>query len=101
MAERLTGKTIAILAADGFEQVELTEPMKALKDAGATVEIVSPKQDEIQGFNHFDKGDAFKVDRALGAARQVLRGQGGGELRDGEDRHQAHQRRRPGGERRP
>ena len=68
MAQTLNGKTIAILAADGFEQVELTEPMKALKDAGATVEIVSPKQGEIQGFNHFDKGDAFKVDRAVSAA---------------------------------
>ncbi|MFT4954155.1 MAG: protease I [Brevundimonas sp.] len=68
MAQTLNGKTIAILAADGFEQVELTEPMKALKDAGATVEIVSPKQGEIQGFNHFDKGDTFKVDRAVGAA---------------------------------
>ena len=68
MAQILNGKTIAILATDGFEQVELTEPMKALKDAGATVEIVSPKQGEIQGFNHFDKGDAFKVDRAVSVA---------------------------------
>ena len=68
MAQTLNGKTIAILATDGFEQVELTEPLKALRDAGATVEIVSPKQGEIQGFNHFDKGDAFKVDRAVSAA---------------------------------
>ncbi len=68
MAERLNGRTIAILATDGFEQVELTEPMKALKDAGAAVEIVSPKQGQIQGFNHFDKGDVFPVDRAAGAA---------------------------------
>ena len=68
MAQILNGKTIAILATDGFEQVELTEPLKALKDAGATVEIVSPKQGEIQGFNHFDKGDAFKVDRAVSVA---------------------------------
>ncbi|MFN3815483.1 type 1 glutamine amidotransferase domain-containing protein [Brevundimonas sp.] len=68
MAQTLNGKTIAILATDGFEQVELTEPMKALKDAGATVEIVSPKQGEIQGFNHFDKGDTTKVDRAVSVA---------------------------------
>ena len=65
MPPSLSGKTVAILATDGFEQVELTEPTKALKDAGATVEIVSPKQGEIQGFNHFDKGDTFRVDRTL------------------------------------
>lgn len=62
---QLSGKTVAVLATDGFEQIELTEPMKALKDAGATVQIVSPKSGEIQGFNHFDKGDAFKVDKTL------------------------------------
>jgi len=67
MPQSLSGKTVAILAADGFEQVELTEPMKALKEAGAEVEIVSLKPGEIQGFNHFDKGDAFKVDRTLDA----------------------------------
>src|SRR5690606_9126653 len=43
-------------------------PMKALKDAGATVEIVAPKGGEIQGFNHFDKGDTFRVDRKLDEA---------------------------------
>ena len=61
----LSGKTVAVLATDGFEQVELTEPMKALKEAGATVEIVAPKGGQIQGFNHFDKGDMFRVDRTL------------------------------------
>lgn len=65
MAEQLNGKTIAILATDGFEQVELIEPMKALKDAGAEVHVVSPKSGSIQGFNHFDKGDAVPVDRTL------------------------------------
>ena len=65
MPQSLSGKTVAILATDGFEQVELTEPMKALKAAGATVEIVSLKSGEIQGFNHFDKGDTFRVDRTL------------------------------------
>ena len=54
MASTLSGKTVAILATDGFEQIELTEPMKALKEAGAAVEIVSLKAGEIQGFNHFD-----------------------------------------------
>ena len=58
----LTNKTIAILATDGFEQIELTVPMAALKNAGATTHIVSLKKGTIQGFNHFDKGDTFPVD---------------------------------------
>ena len=49
---RLTGRKIAVLATDGFEQVELTEPVKALKDAVATITIVSPKSGAIQGMNH-------------------------------------------------
>lgn len=61
----LSGKTIAVLATDGFEQVELTQPVEALKAAGATVEIVSPKSGDIQGFNHHDKGDKTAVDKAL------------------------------------
>ena len=48
MAGELNGRTVAVLATDGFEQVELTEPVKALKEAGAKVEIVSPKSGEIQ-----------------------------------------------------
>jgi putative intracellular protease/amidase len=48
MAGELNGRTVAILATDGFEQVELTEPVKALKEAGAKVEVVSPKSGEIQ-----------------------------------------------------
>lgn len=62
---RLDGKRVAILATDGFEQVELTEPRKALQGAGADVEVVSPKKGTIQGFHHFDKGDQVKVDRSL------------------------------------
>lgn len=61
----LTNKKIAILVADGFEQVELTEPRQALLDAGANVQIVSPKEDTVQGWNHYDKGDRFPVDVAL------------------------------------
>jgi protease I len=68
MAQPLAGKKIAVLATDGFEQVELTEPVEALKAAGATVEIVSPKDGEIQGFKHHDKGDKVSVDRALSEA---------------------------------
>lgn len=68
MAQTLAGKTVAVLAADGFEQVELTEPVKALKEAGAKVEIVGLKAGEIQGFNHFDKADTVRVDRVVGEA---------------------------------
>lgn len=62
---QLAGKTIAILATDGFEQVELTEPMAALKAAGAEVHVVAPKAGSIQGFKHHDKGDSVPVDRTL------------------------------------
>ena len=69
MEKTLEGKKIAILVADGFEQVELTEPKKALEDAGATTQIVSPAQDEVQGWNHDEKADKFTVDMPLDRAR--------------------------------
>ena len=69
MAQNLSGKRIAILATDGFEQSELTEPLKALKMAGAQVEIVAPHDGEIQGMKHHDKGDKVKIDRTLDQAR--------------------------------
>lgn len=65
MANDLSGKRVAILATDGFEQVELTEPLQALKSAGARVEIVAPGSGTIQGFNHHDKADTVSVDRPL------------------------------------
>jgi protease I len=65
MAKQLNGKRIAILVADGFEQVEMTEPRKALEDAGAETDLVSPKEDEVQGWNHLDKADRFPVDVPL------------------------------------
>lgn len=68
MATRLDGRKIAVLATDGFEQVELTEPMKALKEAGALVFVVSPKRGSIQGFKHDKPGDPVDVDKELGAA---------------------------------
>jgi len=68
MPQRLDGKRIAILATDGFEEVELTKPRDALKEAGATVEVISPKEGQIQGFNHFDKGQQVPVDRPLAQA---------------------------------
>lgn len=68
MADALNGRSVAVLATDGVEQVELTEPVKALKAAGAQVFVVSPKAGTIQGWNHMDKGDAIPVDLALDAA---------------------------------
>jgi protease I len=65
----LNGRKIAILVAEGFEQVEMTEPRKALEQAGAETEIVSPAQGEVQGWNHFDKADRFHVDVPLDEAR--------------------------------
>jgi len=68
MAQTLTGKTVAVLATDGFEQVELTEPVKALRNAGATVHVVSPKSGQIQGWKHHNKGDSVAVDATLDQA---------------------------------
>jgi protease I len=68
MAQKLNGKAVAVVATDGFEQVELTEPVKALKDAGATVHVVAPKSGQIQGWNHHDKADKVPVDVALDGA---------------------------------
>jgi len=69
VADELQGKRVAFLATDMVEQVELTEPWKAVKDAGGTPELVSLKEGEIQGFNHYDKADTFKVDRTVEEAR--------------------------------
>ncbi len=68
MADSMHGKRIAILATDGFEQVELTEPRKALEKAGATTEVVSPKTGEIKGWKFREWGDAVKVDKTLDEA---------------------------------
>jgi protease I len=61
----LNGMKVASLVAEGFEQVELTEPRKALDEAGSETRIVSPQAGEVQGWNHFDKADKFKVDVPL------------------------------------
>lgn len=66
---RLSGKRVAILAADGFEQSELFEPLEALRKQDATVDVVSPEDGKVQGFKHFDKGDTVPVDVALSAAK--------------------------------
>lgn len=64
MAGELSGKKIAFLVAnEGIEQVELTEPWQAVKNAGGTPELVAPKSGTVQAFNHLDKADTFDVDR--------------------------------------
>jgi protease I len=65
MSSELRGKKIAILATDGFEQVELTEPRKALNNMGATTVVIAPKDGEIKGWNKKDWGQPVKVDRQL------------------------------------
>jgi protease I len=63
MTATLSGKTIAFLVAnEGIEQVELTRPWDAVKEAGGTPKLVAPKVGKAQAFNHLDKADAFDVD---------------------------------------
>jgi protease I len=69
MKNDLTGKKVAILVADGFEQVELEKPREALDQAGAQTDIISPSGDEVQGWNHDKEGDSFEVDVKLDDAR--------------------------------
>lgn len=65
MAHELEGRKVAILATDGFEQVELEKPREALEQAGAKTEIVSPKSGTIKGWKFTEWGDPFTVDRTL------------------------------------
>ncbi len=65
METRLEGKKVAIVVADGFEQVELTGPRAALDQAGAQTEIISPGKTKVKGWNHTEWGDEFNVDRPL------------------------------------
>jgi protease I len=67
--DNLSGKKIAILSTDGFEQVELTEPRKALEQAGAITEVISPHSGEIKGWKSSEWGDKVEVDRELKAAK--------------------------------
>jgi protease I len=69
MSSELSGKKIAILVADGFEQVEMTKPRTALQQAGADTKIVSVKSGQIQGMHHADKGDKFDVELTLDQAQ--------------------------------
>lgn len=65
---RLDGKKVAILITDGFEQVEMTEPRKALEDAGARIAVVSPAKGRVRGWKMTDWGDSFEVDVPLDEA---------------------------------
>jgi len=65
MTHDLSGKRIAIIATDGVEQIELTEPMEAARNAGATVELISIQSGSIQGVKGMDKADTFAVDRVV------------------------------------
>jgi protease I len=63
--QKLHGKKVAILAADMFERVELEQPRQALEDAGATTEVISIHDGEIQGFDHFEPAQKVKVDKTV------------------------------------
>ena len=68
MAGELAGKTVAFIAADGVEQVELTEPWKAVEQAGGKPELISTDGGEVQAFDHLDKDQTFAVDRTVADA---------------------------------
>ena len=69
MSNQLQGKRIAFLVAnEGIEQVELTGPLEAVRDAGASADLLAPEGGEVQAFNHLDKGDTFAVDHTVGSA---------------------------------
>jgi protease I len=69
MADQLHGKRIAFLMAnEGVEEVELTKPLEAVREAGAEAELLAPEAGEIQAFNHLDKGETFGVDRPVADA---------------------------------
>ena len=68
MAGKLEGKTIAFIAAEGVEQVELTEPWKAVEQKGGKPELISLEPGQVQAFNHLDKGDTFTVDHTASEA---------------------------------
>lgn len=69
MSTQLNGKKVAILATDGFEQVELTQPKANLEKAGAKVDVLSIKEGEIKGWDKTDWGEMVKVDKLVSNAR--------------------------------
>jgi protease I len=69
MSSELNGKRVAIVVTDGFEQIELTSPREALEKAGATCLVISNVDGKVQGFQHHDKADRFRVDLSLADAK--------------------------------
>src|SRR6202022_1179250 len=70
MPAQLKGRKVAFLATDGVEEVELTAPWNALKQAGADVTLLSDKTGEIQAVNHGEKGERFPVDGVVSKASE-------------------------------
>ena len=68
MADELQGKRVAFLFTEGVEQAELTQPLEAVRKAGAEAELISLEKDEVEAWNHFDKGDKFPIDKAVADA---------------------------------
>jgi protease I len=69
MGDKLEGKNVAFLATHGVEQIELTEPWKAVEEEGGRPELISLEGGEVQGFEHLDKADTFEVDRTVADAK--------------------------------
>lgn len=69
MSKSLSGKRVALLVTDGFEQAELTGPKEALEALGATAEILSAKTGEVTGWNHTTPADTFTVDKTFDTAK--------------------------------
>jgi protease I len=68
MAQKLDGRRVAILATDGVEEVEYTQPRSAVEQAGARVELISTKPGRIQAVQHMDKSNTYPVDRTVDQA---------------------------------
>lgn len=69
MAERLSGKRVAMLVSEGFEEVEMTEPRRALQEAGAQVDLIVPEGGEVRAWAKDDWGESYRADRTLADAR--------------------------------
>jgi protease I len=69
MANELRNKRVAVLVENGFEQSELVEPKKALEEAGARAEVISPQQGKVKAWNHTGWGIEVQVDRRLDEAK--------------------------------
>ena len=69
MTENISGKRVAFVMTDGFEEIELTSPWEAVKNAGGTPVLIAPEAGEVQGFNHDTKSDTFPVDLTLADAK--------------------------------